>query len=237
VNSEEQLHCTSSRFRMKSFLRATDIYSTVWPLHLISRIFGLAPYSLKPKSECLTNRNIFTCMCRTWSIIWIILLVAFEFITISKIITANYTLKQKTVEIFFFATECSCSVITLFLSFTINHDKVPQILEKLSEIDQLFSTKRYRNQVYKNSRLLIVVQFTVLTSTALTLFYLSICIDLRDISFRIIGDISLQIFTKFLNSIRILYFLNLVLVLRNKYKYLNSELSTHTTQRYKFELS
>jgi hypothetical protein len=202
---------------MKSFLHATDIYSAVWPLHLISRIFVLAPYYLKPETECLLNRNIFTCMCRTWSKIWIILLVAIEFITISKIIIANYTLKQKSEELFFFASEYFCSIITLFLSSTINHDKVPQILENLSEIDQLFSTKRYRNQVYKNSRLLIVVQFTVLISTVLTLLNSSITIDLRDISFRIISDISLQIFTKFLKSTGILYFVNLVVLLRNKH--------------------
>jgi hypothetical protein len=31
---------------MKSDLRATDIFSAVWPLYFISKIFGLSPYNL-----------------------------------------------------------------------------------------------------------------------------------------------------------------------------------------------
>ncbi|PNF33530.1 hypothetical protein B7P43_G17599 [Cryptotermes secundus] len=66
----------------------------------------------------------------------------------------------------------------------------------------------------------------VLISTILTLTYFSIYIVLRDIRFGIIGDIFFQIFTKILNTLGIFHFLNLVLLLRNRYKYLNSVLES-----------
>jgi hypothetical protein len=45
---------------MKSVFRATDIYSAVWPFHFMSRIFGLAPYSLKPESKSVKHEIIIT---------------------------------------------------------------------------------------------------------------------------------------------------------------------------------
>jgi hypothetical protein len=111
---------------------------------------------------------------------------------------------------------------------TINHDKVPQILEKFSEIDQLFSTKKYGNVIYKNTRLFIIVQFTLLISTLLALFYFGMYINHRDSSFVITNDIIFEKFSVFSNYIAILNFVNLVFLLRNKYKYLNSELESST---------
>jgi hypothetical protein len=211
---------------MKSFLRAEDIYSALWPLHVMSRIFALAPYSLKPESECRIKRMVTTCMCRIWSIIWIISLVAAECISISNVITANYTIKQKTVEILFYSSGYTYSIISLFLILTINHDKVPQILEKLSEIDQLFSTKKYGCQIYKNTPLFIIVQLSVLISTLSALFSFGMYINRLDFSFGIITNIFFEKLSVFINSIAILNFVNLVLLLRNKYKYLNSILET-----------
>jgi hypothetical protein len=210
---------------MKSLLHATDIYSAVWPLHFFSKIFGLAPYSLKPHSECPIN-GIINCVCRIWSIIWIILFVTFEFISISNIITADYTLKLKTVETLFIASGYSCSIITLILSLTINQDKIPQVLEKLSEIDQIFSTKKYESQIYKNTRLFIIVQFMVMILTLSTLFCFGMYINRRDFSFGITITILFQILPVFSNSITILNFVNLVLLLKDKYKNLNSELDS-----------
>jgi hypothetical protein len=219
---------------MKSILSATDIYSAVWPLHFMLKISGLAPYSLKPQSECPLHGIISTYMCRIWSAIWIILLVALEYFSINIIITANYTVKQSVVEILFSLSQYSYSIISALLPLTINHDKIPQILEKLSQIDQLFSTMNCRSQIYKNSLIFIIIQLTVLMSTLLAILWFCLCVVRRDAEFSITNDVILDMLPVLLNSVAILHFVNLVLLLRNKYKYLNFELESSTLTPCKF---
>ncbi|PNF15103.1 hypothetical protein B7P43_G15986 [Cryptotermes secundus] len=66
----------------------------------------------------------------------------------------------------------------------------------------------------------------MLIVTILALFYFGMYIDRLDFSFGNIDEIFFEKLAVFLNSIAILHFVNLVLLLRNKYKYLNSELET-----------
>ena len=62
----------------------------------------------------------------------------------------------------------SCSIVSLYLSLTVNLQKVPQILAKLSEIDQLLSTRVYGRLIYTSSRLFLVIQLIVLLSIVRT---------------------------------------------------------------------
>jgi hypothetical protein len=105
---------------------------------------------------------------------------------------------------------------------------VPQILEKISAIDRLFSTKKYGSQIYRNTRLFISVQFTVLISTLIALLSFGMYINQLEFSFGNTTNFFFEILPVFFNSIAILNFVNLVLLLRNKYKYLNSELESST---------
>jgi hypothetical protein len=144
---------------MKRVLQATDIYSAVWPLHFVSRIFGLAPYSLKPDSQSAKHATFVTCFSRMWSVLCIVLLAALGYIFITGSVFARVTLKQKIRNTIFNTSQFSCPVINLFLSLTLNRGKVPQILRQFSEIDQLLSSKMYRIQIYKNTRLYLTVRF------------------------------------------------------------------------------
>jgi hypothetical protein len=113
---------------MKGVFHATDIYSAFRPLNFLSRIFGLAPYSLKLESQSVKYEIIITYFSRIWSIIRIILLVAFEYIHVTRSIVENANLKQKITEILSRASMYADSIITIFLSQTINRGKVPEIL-------------------------------------------------------------------------------------------------------------
>jgi hypothetical protein len=60
---------------MKSVFHATDIYSALWSLHFVSRIFGLSPYSLKPKIQSVKYEIIITYLsgiCSIFCIIWLV---------------------------------------------------------------------------------------------------------------------------------------------------------------------
>jgi hypothetical protein len=210
---------------MKSVFQATDIYSAVWLLHFVSTIFGFAPYSLKPGSQSGTYVTIFTCFSRMWSIFCIILLVALQYIYTTGNIKASVTLKQKAREVMCTTSLYSYSIINIFLSLTINHGKVPQILQKFSEIDQLFSSKTYRIQIYKNTRLFLTMQFAIMISTFVTIYSYSAAYVIKDnVNFMIISFLFISSMPLILNCTAILHFVNLVLLLRNKYKHLNSEL-------------
>jgi hypothetical protein len=211
---------------MKSFSRASDIYSAMWPLHFLLRIFGLAPYSLKAGSETSKYAAIFTGLRQIWSIIWIILFVALEYIGTTVTISQNALLKKKITSILSIVSLNSGNIITLFLSLTINRGKVPQILAKFSEIDQLFWTKGHRKQIYKNPRLFLTFQLA-LTISFIMIFYAYYVYDvLGYFSFADFCMILIAAIPVLFNSMTILHFVNLVFPLRDKYKYLNSVLET-----------
>jgi hypothetical protein len=158
---------------MKSDLPAKNIYSAVWPLHLISRIFGLAPYSLKRDKVSVKDISTTNCFCQMWSIFWIILLVALVYIITTANVIENTTLKEKLLEVPVSTSMYTYSIISLLLPLTINREKVPQIISKLSEIDNLFSDKKYRSQIYQNTRLFIIVQISVMALTLLLTYLLT----------------------------------------------------------------
>jgi cytochrome bd-type quinol oxidase subunit 1 len=63
-------------------------------------------------------------------------------------------------------------------------------------------------------------------STLLAILYFSLYVVRRDIGFSITEEITLDVLPVLLNSVAILHFVNSVLLLRNKYKYLNFELES-----------
>jgi hypothetical protein len=209
---------------MKSDLPTKDVYSVLWPLHLMSRIFGLAPYPIKLENKSLENGYITKYFGRIWSVFWLIFLVVLQYINVTINIIENVTLQQKILEVLFSVSTYTYSICSLLLPLTINRDKVPQIIAKLSEIDRLFSTKKYRSQIYENTRLFIIIQITVLISTLLVLFFCGAYIIHGNFSFTNFNYFFFAVFPVILNCIVILHFVNLVLLLRDKYKCLNSTL-------------
>ncbi|PNF15917.1 hypothetical protein B7P43_G07708 [Cryptotermes secundus] len=211
---------------MKCVSRATDIYSAVWPLHFISRIFGLAPYSLKPGAESAKCSTFVTCLCRTWSILCIIFVVALEYFYMTGIIIKSSTLKHKVTSILFFASMCSCSIINIFQSLIIIGVKLREILHKFSEIDQRFSSKVYRSLIYKNTSLFFTLQFATVILVVIIINVLLIYVSKGYLTFIHIFSAFFLSVPALVNCTAILHFVNLVLLLRNKYKYLNSELES-----------
>ncbi|PNF33531.1 hypothetical protein B7P43_G17598 [Cryptotermes secundus] len=120
----------------------------------------------------------------------------------------------------------TCSLVSLLLPLTIYRDKIPQIITKLSEIDQLFATKKYRTQIYENTRLIVIVQISVMTFTVFALMCYGTYVIHGNFDFKIFSYFFIEIFPTFLNCITILHFVNLVLLLRDKYRFLNFKLET-----------
>ncbi|PNF15102.1 hypothetical protein B7P43_G15984 [Cryptotermes secundus] len=209
---------------MKSDLQAKDIYSALWPLHLLSKIFGLAPYSLKRDNESVTNRSLSNCFCRIWSIFLIILLMVLSYVYNTVNITGNVTLKQKIFEVLFSALMYGYSIISLLLPLTIKKDKAPQIITKISEIDHLFSSKKYKTQIYEKTQLFVIFQISIMTCTVLALMTCGAYVVHGNFSFRNCHYFFVETLPMFINCIVILNFVNVVLLLRDKYKFLNSML-------------
>jgi hypothetical protein len=153
---------------MKSALQATDIYSAVWPLYVVSKISGLAPYPLIQNRDFEKSRTIYTCLSRMWSFILMILLVAWGCICIRVNVVENSTVKRTIVDVTFILSLYSCGIISLILSLTVNRHKVSQTIAKLSETDYLLSAMKYGYQTYKNTKVYLIIQFTILY---LSLYY------------------------------------------------------------------
>ncbi|PNF44145.1 hypothetical protein B7P43_G02284 [Cryptotermes secundus] len=161
-----------------------------------------------------------------WSVLCIILVVALECFYIRKNIIGRSTLKHKVAGILFIASMYSCSVINICQALIINGCKVREILHKFSEIDQLFSSKVYRSPIYKNTRLFLTLQFATVILVVIIIRVLLMYISNDFLTFpQIFAIFSLSMPT-LVNYTAVLHFVNLVLLLRNKYKYLNSELES-----------
>jgi hypothetical protein len=63
---------------------------------------------------------------------------------------------MKTLDITVAMSLYSCSIVSMCRSLTVNLQKVPQILSKLSDIDQLLFTMIYVRQIYKSAWLFLV---------------------------------------------------------------------------------
>jgi hypothetical protein len=212
---------------MKSVLHTTDIYSAVWPLHFVLRIFGLAPYSLKPTSQSAKYAIFLTFVRKMWSIFFIIFLVVWQYLCFTRTIIANVTLKQKVSVTSHVVTVCSYSIITLFQSPTVNGSKVREILRKFSEIDQLFSSKVYRSLIYKNTTLFLTLPLAIMISFIIILKIVNVILTVENFRLEIIFGFVLLL-PMCMNITAILHFVNLVLLLRNKYKFLNFLLESST---------
>ncbi|PNF33529.1 hypothetical protein B7P43_G17602 [Cryptotermes secundus] len=161
-----------------------------------------------------------------WSVLCIIFVVALECFYMTRIIIKISTLKHKVTSILFIASLCSCSIINLFQSLIINGCKIREILRKFSEIDQLFSSKVYRSLIYKNTRLFLTFQFATVILVVIIIQVLLVYVIQGYLTFpNIFSAFSLSV-PALVNCTAILHFVNLVLQLRNKYKYLNSVLES-----------
>jgi hypothetical protein len=151
----------------------------------------------------------------------IILLAVSEYIHTNRSIDESVTLKEKVTDTLPTASLYSYSMVTLFLSMTVNRGEVPQILRIFSEIDQLFSSKLYRIQIYKNTRLFLIVQFALIIKVIIIIYAFGMQVTNDNFEYSNIYVIITEIMSLFLNCTAILRFLNLVLLLGKKYKYLN----------------
>lgn len=218
---------------MKSVLQATDIYSAVRPLYVVSKIFGLAPYILTQKKDFEESRSVCICLSRMWSFSLVIVLITWGYISVDFHNDESLTMKRRIVEVAFIMSLYCCGTIHLILSLTINRHKVLQIIEKLSESDNLLSSMKYGHQIYKNTRLYLIIQFIVCISVLSLIISYDTYVIHSDINLLNYYRVFLESLPVYINSIMILQFVDFVLLLRNKYKFLNSELESISLASYK----
>ncbi|PNF15080.1 hypothetical protein B7P43_G15983 [Cryptotermes secundus] len=137
-------------------------------------------------------------------------------------IIGNVTLNQKIFEVLFSALMYGYSIISLLLPLTFKKDKAPQIITKLSKIDHMFSSKRYKTQIYEKTKFYVILQISIMTCTVLALMSCGAYVVHGNFSFRNCPYFFMETLPMFINFIAILHFVNVVLLLRDKYTFLNS---------------
>ncbi|PNF15919.1 hypothetical protein B7P43_G07706 [Cryptotermes secundus] len=161
-----------------------------------------------------------------WSLLCIILVISVGYFYVIGSFVVYSTLKQKVTGTLFIASMYSCSIIHICQSLIIKGCKLREILHKFSEIDQFFSSKVYRSLIYKNTRLFLTLQFATVILVVIIIRVLLMYISNGFLTFpQIFATFSLSL-PALVNYTAVLYFVNLVLQLRNKYKYLISLLES-----------
>jgi hypothetical protein len=141
-----------------------------------------------------------------------------------RIIIASNTLKKKSHGYIAYRIAVFLQYNNI-ISVTINRGKVQQILGKLSEIYQLLFHKMYRIQIYMNTKSFHIFLFAIITYTIIIICGI-FCVTDDNLSSTNMYLVFSQTMSVFCKCTAILYFENLVLLLRNKFRYVHSVLES-----------
>jgi hypothetical protein len=151
---------------MKQLLRTSDIHSAIKPLYYVSKAFGLAPFSYKKNRRNGKEDFVFRCVDVTWSVMWVIGLVAgFSLHMSHDILYKQQDMPTKiciALDIYLISLYLT-SITSLILGATVNRQKVPQFIAKVSEADQTLFKHLEDNSGCKKTRLYLILQLIVLT--------------------------------------------------------------------------
>jgi hypothetical protein len=199
----------------------TNICSAVKPLYYASDLFELAPVLWRTEKK---NGFIRAGLVK---LLWIVLLtlVLFPFtcygISLSVPKTDNiFRIIRFT--IFQIPLHLSC-IITLFVGLTINRSKLPQLLYKIIQVDRVRISGGIGWFIYRKTRARIVLQLFVFV------FVIVLSLWMFDLS----KNCGLHCYHAYsgilpflVNTMKIIQFLNFVMILRTKYKLVNDYLTS-----------
>jgi hypothetical protein len=208
---------------MKRTLRTSDIYSAVKPLYYVSKAFGLAPFSYQKNMKNGSEDFGFKYVDIVWTVLWLIGLVAGFTLHVSHdVINKQQGMPKKiciALDIYLISLYLT-SITSLIMGVTVNRQKLPQLIAKVSEVDQTLFQNPEDKRVFKKARLCLIIQLVVLT---VVLGFLQ-CYNVYSFYDGTLWGSAVRIsenFSYLLNTLVAIQFVNAVLMLKKRYASIN----------------
>jgi hypothetical protein len=204
-------------------LRKSDIYFAVKPLYYVSKAFGLAPFSYKKNKKNGGEDIGFECVDIVWTVIWLTGLVAGFTLHVSHdILYKQQGMPTKiciALDIYLISLYLT-SITSLIMGVTVNRQKLPQLMAKVSEVDQMLFRNPEDTRVFKKARLYLIIQLVAL---AVVLGFLH-CYNVYSFYVGTLWGSVVMIsenFSYLVNTLVAIQFVNAVLMLKKRYASIN----------------
>jgi hypothetical protein len=225
--------CVGGLFWLRSTMTKSsneyNIYFIIQPLHFMSKIFGLSPLHIDPEHDCDNKR---TCTCfhvslATFMMALLIYGLYHSIIFTNVLIEPNFYASIRIVwAINIFATFLT-SILSLIFAVTRNRNHIRNILSIISRVDSKLLHKNFEQNIYKQQRSHILAQMTVKFALYGTVsafcafsFYNGTWICFVYIVSKILATV--------INTVMILQYVNIVLIVKCRYQYMRRFLSEPT---------
>jgi len=217
--------------RVKTVKKA-DIFSSIIPIHYLSKFTGLSPLSLaytheQQRSETITMKtSIFGVLCNVFMLMWITGDQCYDFLTNHMNFAdekTNYVMEFERV------IHIISAVSSLIMSLIRIRKEMYKILYNIFVVDSLLDTKC---DILTRNEEVLRIQSISLTSVAFIICAADILVMKSDFSLGTLCGLSMY-GCFFIKLVTIMQFVNLVSLLKQKFQILNSYLgsSENPTQR------
>jgi len=203
-----------------------DIYYVFKPLYYVSQVLGMVGFKIGNANKCVTTER---CFVPEYILPIFIIINLCVYLCCNVLYLIQFTAFQMTVEIrviwiFNKMLTSLTSIVTLLLNITMDRHGVPRTLSYIHDADLKLFKCGCREKIFRQARSSLIVQLTVaIIITAFenillnTFLPLNTPIDfIHSISYTLCAGI---------NRVMILQYINIVLSLKQRYKYINYLLS------------
>jgi hypothetical protein len=211
---------------MEGIFTSEDVYTSLKPLLIISRIFGVAPFSLtriKSSQNLQINFEFIDIVCVS---VWTLGYIMSGCYTVYSVVDEFYGLPAKIIFLIVIVllTAYSTATVTLITSISFNRRKLPSMLSRLMNVDHMIEYRKVTN-THTRTWLGILTQ-AILIVSLISLFLVKYYIQSNESLISIVNILS-QTSCITCNIVMTLQFGNLTRALKNRYKCITEDLE-HT---------
>ena len=202
---------------------SVEFMSIMKPLHRLCKVLGLASFYLCEKRN--TTGNIFLQSEVWWACLWAVIYAVNLCLEIRDTVLLKETPgKMETVYLLYYSSLHFTNIISLCVCSILKRRQIPQIVQQIEELRNIFTIKVERNIMYNRLRKFILFETVLqLFYTAVNIFYVSVYIMYNSSILTCLMP-SLEALGCTLNSLMILQFVAVVMISRHMCKCINHEL-------------
>ena len=203
-----------------------DIYFVIKPLYYVSQVLGMVGFKIESANKIVTSGRYFVpeYILPIFIIINLSVFLCFDVLYTIQFTALQMTTGLRVVWIFNKTITSLTSIVTLLLNMTLDRHGIPRALSYIHDADLKLFKCGYNEKIFRQARSSLIVQLIVgITITAFEHILLNFSFP-PNAPLDIIHIIS-QIICAAINRIMILQYINLVLSLKQRYKYVNYLLS------------
>ena len=198
-----------------------NIYFTIQPLHYVSRILGLSPFHVDPN---YTFRNKGGCtFCHIIQATIMILLLLYgllgSVLTIIEYSEPTFYVSIRVVWIINILVSNFTGILALIFAVTRNRNHMSNLLCLLSRIDNMLLSNKPKQNVYSHQRSRIIMQLWI-TILLFGTVYIPAVYSYSDGTWTCYINMCSQAFRTAIDTVIILQYINIVLMVRQRYQLL-----------------